>query len=124
MSPTYHLQCIFLRYMPPKLNLYFFRGLFHQPTTSSKWVGETDYVPVQSQFVLQDFASESSLEAQRNRKRAVKLISIVISTFAGLFKTVHIHTHCKDLTSYCFCFPFQSTIIRVGGCRQIKKKKL
>ena len=32
---------------------------------------------------MQDFASESSMEAQRNRKRAVKLISIVIATFAG-----------------------------------------
>ena len=32
---------------------------------------------------MQDFASESSVEAQRNRKRAVKLISIVIATFAG-----------------------------------------
>ena len=36
-------------------------------------------------FDVQDLASESSLESQRNRKRAVKLISIVIATFAGAF---------------------------------------
>ena len=38
-------------------------------------------------FDVQDLASESSLESQRNRKRAVKLISIVIATFAGAFFT-------------------------------------
>ena len=34
-------------------------------------------------MILQDFATDSSLEAQKNRKRAIKLISIVIASFAG-----------------------------------------
>merc|ERR550532_3368534 len=53
-------------------------------------------------LLQQDLASESSLESQRNRKRAVKLISIVISTFAGSWLPIQVILLCKALDVYPF----------------------
>ena len=36
-------MCFFFQYGPLNIKSHFFRGSLYQPTSRSKWVGETDY---------------------------------------------------------------------------------